>query len=71
MIDWAVRLGREAFGMSGNLQCMEALKFQQLVRPGMLLTADLEWSPGVLGFRFTSAQGAHASGRIRFDGATA
>lgn len=69
VIDWAVRLGREAFGMSGNLQCMEALKFQQLVRPGMLLTADLEWSPGVLGFRFTSAHGVHASGRLRFDGA--
>lgn len=70
MVDWAVRLGREAFGATGDLQGMEALKFQQLVRPGMLLTADLEWSPGVLGFRFTSAQGAHASGRIRFDGAT-
>ena len=71
MIDWAVRLGREAFGMSGNLQCMEALKFQQLVRPGTLLTADIDWSPGLLGFRFTSAQGVHASGRLRFDGATA
>ena len=70
MVDWAVRLGREAFGFTGELQCMEALKFQQLVRPGMLLTADLEWNPGVLGFRFTSVQGAHASGRIRFDGAT-
>jgi 3-hydroxymyristoyl/3-hydroxydecanoyl-(acyl carrier protein) dehydratase len=76
MIDWAVRLGREAFDLTGDLQCMEALKFQQLVRPGMLLTADLEWTMlergvGVLGFRFTSAQGAHASGRLRFEGATA
>ena len=71
MIDWAVRLGRDAFGVAGDLQCMEALKFQQLVRPGMLLTADLDWSPGLLGFRFTSAQGVHASGRLRFDGATA
>ena len=71
MVDWAVRLGRDAFGVAGDLQCMEALKFQQLVRPGMLLTADLDWSPGLLGFRFTSAQGVHASGRLRFDGATA
>jgi len=71
VIDWAVRLGRDAFGVAGDLQCMEALKFQQLVRPGMLLTADLDWSPGLLGFRFTSAQGVHASGRLRFDGATA
>lgn len=71
MIDWAVRLGREAFGVTGNLQSMEALKFQQLVLPGMLLTADIDWSPGLLAFRFTSAQGVHASGRLRFDGATA
>lgn len=71
MVDWAVRLGREAFGATGDLQSMEALKFQQLVRPGILLTAELEWSAGVLGFRFSSAHGAHASGRLRFDGATA
>jgi len=76
MIDWAVRLGREAFGATGDLQCMEALKFQQLVRPGMLLTADIDWaeldgSAGLLGFRFTSAQGVHASGRLRFDGSPA
>ena len=72
MIDWAVRLGREAFGVAGDLQCMEALKFQQLVRPGMLLNAELDWSEldgsaGLLGFRFTSAQGVHASGRLRFE----
>ena len=76
MIDWAVRLGRDAFGVSGDLHCMEALKFQQLVRPGMLLTAELDWAPleagaGLLGFRFTSAQGVHASGRLRIDRAIA
>ena len=76
LIDWAVRLGRDAFGATGGLQCMEALKFQQLVRPGMLLTAELDWaeldgSAGLLGFRFTSVRGVHASGRLRFDGSAA
>jgi acyl-CoA synthetase (AMP-forming)/AMP-acid ligase II len=71
LVDWAVRLGREAFGQRGGLQSMETLKFQQLVRPGMLLTAELDWNPGLLGFRFTSAHGVHASGRLRFDGQTA
>lgn len=66
LVDWAVRLGREAFGVAGHMQCMEALKFQQLVRPGTLLTAELDWRPGQLGFRFTSARGVHASGRLRF-----
>ena len=70
LVDWAVRLGRDAFGLSGGLQSMETLKFQHLVRPGMLLNVALDWSPGVLGFRFTSTHGVHASGRLRFDGAT-
>ena len=66
LVDWAVRLGRDAFGVAGDMQCMEALKFQQLVRPGTALTAELDWRPGQIGFRFTSARGVHASGRLRF-----
>jgi len=68
LVDWAVRLGREAFGLSGNLLRMDTLKFQQLVRPGTELTAQLAWTPGRLDFRFTSAHGVHAGGRLRFDG---
>ena len=68
LVDWAVRLGREAFGLSGGLLRMEALKFQQLVRPGTELTAELAWAPGRLDFRFTSTHGVHAGGRLRFDG---
>ncbi len=67
LVDWAVRLGREAFGLSGGLLRMEALKFQQLVRPGTELTAELAWAPHRLDFRFTSAHGVHAGGRLRFD----
>ena len=71
LVDWAVRLGREAFGLSGNLLRMETLKFQQLVRPGTELTAELAWAPGRLDFRFTSVHGVHAGGRLRFDGEAA
>jgi acyl-CoA synthetase (AMP-forming)/AMP-acid ligase II len=68
LLDWAVRLGREAFGLRGGMQRMEAVKFQHLVRPGARLQVELDWQPATaqLGFRFLSAQGVHASGRLRF-----
>ena len=68
LLDWAVRLGREAFGLSGGMLRMETLKFQQLVRPGAELNVALTWAPGRLDFRFTSSHGVHAVGRLRFDG---
>lgn len=66
LLDWAVQLGREAFGQQGGFERMEAVKFQHLVRPGTLLQLELEWRPGVLGFRFRSDKGSHASGRLLF-----
>lgn len=68
LLDWAVRLGRDAFGVQGGLLRMETVKFQHLVRPGAKLQVDLDWQPAVaqLGFRFVSGQGVHASGRLRF-----
>ncbi len=71
LVDWAVRLARDALGLTGDLLRMEGLKFQQLVRPGTELTATLAWMPGRLDFRFTSEHGVHAAGRLRFDGASA
>lgn len=67
LVDWAVRLGNEAFGSQGGLLRMETLKFQQLVRPGTELHVELGWAPGRLDFRFTSAHGTHAGGRLRFE----
>ncbi|GAB2502147.1 AMP-binding protein [Arenimonas alkanexedens] len=68
MIDWAVRLGRAAFGFNGRFLRMEAVKFMHLVRPGAQLEVSLDWHPetGVLGFRFHSDTGVHSSGRLRF-----
>ena len=71
LVDWAVRLGNEAFGPQGGLLRMETLKFQQLVRPGTRLHVELGWAPGRLDFKFTSSHGTHAGGRLRFGGADA
>ena len=73
-LDWAVHFGREAFKPAGEPLRIEQLKFQALVRPDMRVTLALEWAPeaGALTFRYTSAAGTHASGRLVFAaGATA
>ena len=67
LVDWAMRLARDAFGIAGIPLRMETLKFQHLVRPGTLLDADLQWRAGQLQFRFTSRNGVHASGKLRFE----
>ena len=63
---WAVEAGREAFGLSTPVGRIEALKFQQLVRPTARLTLTLEWDAAArkLRFRYTSDAGTHASGRL-------
>jgi acyl-CoA synthetase (AMP-forming)/AMP-acid ligase II len=66
-LDWALMFGQEYFDVTGDFAGMEALKFQRVVRPGTRLTLLLEWQPpGRLVFRYRSALGQHASGRILF-----
>ena len=65
LLDWAMRLGREAFGIDAIPLRMEGLKFQHLVRPGTQLDAQLHWHDCQLQFRFSSCHGVHASGRLR------
>ncbi|WP_146909574.1 AMP-binding protein [Arenimonas daejeonensis] len=69
MLDWTVRLGREAFAIPATFLCMETVKFHHLVRPGTTLQVELDWQPGTgkLGFRYRSDHGVHASGRLLFD----
>ncbi len=65
-LDWAVRYGRQAFTLPPRFVRMEAVKFQHVARPGQLLLLRLDWDVerGVLGFRYTSDSGVHASGRV-------
>ena len=70
-LDWAVRFGREAFAINTAFLRMDALKFQQVARPGLPLQLHLEWRPekATLQFRYVSELGTHASGRVVFAGA--
>lgn len=67
-LDWAVRYGRQAFAIPPRFVRMDAVKFQQVARPGDVLQLQLDWeaSRGVLGFRYSSAHGVHASGKVIF-----
>lgn len=67
-LDWAVRFGREAFALPPSFLRMEMLKFQRVARPGIRIRLHLEWLPqkSALAFRYESALGSHASGRVVF-----
>ena len=69
LADWAIRWARDAFAIQARFLRMDAMKFQRLVAPGTELELSLDWqaAAGVLTFRFDSAQGPHASGRIVFE----
>jgi 3-hydroxymyristoyl/3-hydroxydecanoyl-(acyl carrier protein) dehydratase len=65
-VDWAIHYGRLHFGLTGPFAGMNALKFQQMIRPGVPLSLELTWDEvkRSLNFRYFSDAGAHASGRI-------
>jgi acyl-CoA synthetase (AMP-forming)/AMP-acid ligase II len=66
-LDWAMDFGRECFDIAGEFAGMDALKFQRVVVPGTRLTLSLDWqAPGRLNFRYQSALGQHANGRLLF-----
>jgi len=67
-LDWAVAFARQRFGLNGPFQGMAQIKFQQVIRPAMTVRLLLTHLPAksAAEFRFTSAAGAHSSGRIVF-----
>ena len=67
-VEWAVRFGREVFGIGDDFRSMEALKFQKVVRPGDAVKMMLDWNGerATLTFGFSSQAGRHSSGRIVF-----
>ena len=70
-VEWAVRFGRELFGIGDGFRGMEALKFHKVVRPGDAVKMALEWNRdrATLTFGFSSQAGRHSSGRIVFGAA--
>ena len=67
-VDWAIQLAGEAFDLPPRFLRMEALKFQHVARPHDVLLLQLDWDVlrRVLGFRFSSDHGIHASGKVLF-----
>lgn len=67
-VDWAVRLGTEAFGPLGTFQGIHNLKFMGLVRPEEPLTVFLAFNAetGKLRFRYEGATERKSMGTIHF-----
>ena len=65
-VDWAIHYGRLHFGLQGAFGGINALKFQQMIRPGVPVQLELAWdeTKRTLNFRYFSEAGPHASGRI-------
>jgi len=65
-VDWALAFGREYLALPAGFGGINALKFQQMIRPGhpVLLELVHDTNKNSLNFRYFSDAGAHASGRI-------
>ncbi|MEJ2791891.1 AMP-binding protein [Iodobacter sp. LRB] len=66
--EWALCLARELFELPAVFLRMEVLKFQQVILPGSQIQLELKTlskdTETLLTFKFVSAAGTHASGRI-------
>jgi 3-hydroxymyristoyl/3-hydroxydecanoyl-(acyl carrier protein) dehydratase len=67
-IKWAIELARRYLGAGGELTGIDALKFRQLMRPGVVVTLALEWeeSAAKLRFSYRSDDTRFSSGRLLF-----
>jgi acyl-coenzyme A synthetase/AMP-(fatty) acid ligase len=70
-LTWAEQYGSEYFPLVGDFSELEAVKFQQIIQPGMRITLCLQWQEEKkkLIFAYTSERFTHSSGRIVFKGA--
>ena len=68
LIDWAIKHARRLFTFDHRFLRIEALKFQQVIRPDCNIHLDLQWNAvkGILMFTYESQNGKHANGRIVF-----
>ncbi|AMC34387.1 AMP-binding protein [Janthinobacterium sp. B9-8] len=71
-VDWALCLARELFELPAQFLRMEVLKFQQVILPNSQIQLELKTlnkgEEATLTFKFVSAVGTHASGRIVLGG---
>jgi len=67
-IKWAIDFAGRHLGAGGSFVGMDAVKFQQVMRPGTSATLSLRWnaSDGKLHFAYQSDAARYGSGRVRF-----
>ncbi len=67
-LDWAISHGREYFDLPPHFRGVNALKFQRVIGADQAITLELihDVQKGSLNFRYFSAAGQHASGRVLF-----
>lgn len=67
-VDWAIRLGEEAFGPLGAFTGISNLKFQRVIVPDETIELRLTLHPvkHTLAFEFQSADGRKSSGTLNF-----
>ncbi|MCE1229699.1 MAG: thioester dehydrase [Firmicutes bacterium] len=65
-VDWAIRLGEEAFGPLGRFQGLQNLKFMDLARPGEELSLFLTFDGAKLTFRYEGQEKRKSSGVVLF-----
>ena len=67
-VHWAEFYGRQMLPVCGRFECLEAVKFNQVVLPLYEVTIILSFNEarGKLNFRYESDRGVHSSGRICF-----
>ena len=65
-IKWAIALGRLYLRAAPAFRGLEALKFQQIMRPGARVTLELQHAEaaGKLRFAFGSEHARYSSGRV-------
>ncbi len=67
-VEWAIQLSRQYFALPPTFLGMHALKFQRVIRPAMPFSLEILHDPSKnsVAFRYYSADGTHASGRLLF-----
>lgn len=70
-VDWAIHYGRQHFTLPARFKGINALKFQQVIQPETPVQLELihDTAKGTLNFRYVSAAGQHASGRVMLEDA--
>ncbi len=65
---WAIHYGREYFGIGGEFQRLESIKFQRVITPGLHITLSLNYQPEKmkLTFSYSHQETILSSGRIQF-----